>query len=266
MNKPPAFQFYAADFLVDAAVKLMTLEERGAYVTLLAHAWIEGPLPGAIPKLARLCEVSVADMERIWPAVAPCWVMNAGGFIVNPRLEKERRKQAQYRKAQSNKALTRLASSKPAGAELVPSSPSSSLTLTSESKTKSGASAPILEQPLPEQRNPMQMLGPLIREHLYRGKPAEGYDTRRCAHVCKTLLATGRYTADDLRDAILTVPLVRAGKVTCDESFRRFFLKHASMTMLVLNDRWGSGLVLDQLLHLALKAESRRPATLGLPG
>lgn len=121
-------------------------------------------------------------------------------------------------------------------------------------KSKSGASAP----------NPMQMLGPLIREHLYRGNPPEGYDTRRCAHVCKTLLATGRYSADDLRDAILAVPLVRAGKVTCDDSFRRFFLKHASVTMLVLNDRWGSGLVLDQLLHLAIKAEARR--TTSLPG
>lgn len=254
MNKPPAFQFYAADFLVDAAVKLMNLEERGAYVTLLAHAWIEGPLPGALPKLARLCEVSVADMERIWPAIAPRWVMNADGFITNPRLEKERRKQAQYRKTQSEKALSRQASPELAGAEPVPSS--SSLTSSLESKTKSGARAP----------NPMQMLGPLIREHLYRGTPPDGYDTRRCAHVCKTLLATGRYTPDDLREAILMVPVVRAGKVTCDDSFRRFFLKHASVTMLVLNDRWGSGLVLDQLLHLAVKAESRKPSQVQMPG
>lgn len=129
MNKPPAFQFYAADFLVDAAVKLMSLEERGAYVTLLAHAWIEGPLPGALPKLARLCEVSVGDMERIWPAIAPCWTTNAEGFLVNPRLEKERRKQAQYRKTQSEKALTRQASPKLAPAEPVPSSPSPSPSL-----------------------------------------------------------------------------------------------------------------------------------------
>lgn len=133
MNKPPAFQFYAADFLVDARVKLMSLEERGAYVTLLAHAWIEGPLPRELPRLAKLCDVSVADMERIWPAIAPCWAA-ADDSITNPRLEKERQKQAQYRKQQSHKALTRQASSQLASAE--PPSSSLSSSLSSKSKTK----------------------------------------------------------------------------------------------------------------------------------
>lgn len=131
MNKPPAFQFYAADFLVDARVKLMSLEERGAYVTLLAHAWIEGRLPRELPRLAKLCDVSVADMERIWPAVAPCWAPAGSDSIINPRLEKERQKQAHYRKTQSDKALTRQASPKPARAE----PPSSSPSLSSKSTT-----------------------------------------------------------------------------------------------------------------------------------
>ncbi len=127
MNKPPAFQFYAADFLVDGAVKLMTLEQRGAYVTLLAHAWIEGALPRSATKLAVYCGVSVEDMKRIWPGISACWKPAAQrGFIVNPRLEKERQKQASYRKSQSQKALTRQASPKLASAEPLPSSPSSS--------------------------------------------------------------------------------------------------------------------------------------------
>lgn len=116
--------------------------------------------------------------------------------------------------------------------------------------------------------NPMKILGPLIREHLYihDGQPPEGHNPNRCASIVKMLLASNRYTVDDLREAILVVPLVRAGKVTCDESFRRFFVKEGKVTMRALNDRWGSGLVLDQLLHMARKAEVRQPVRNVLPG
>lgn len=123
-----------------------------------------------------------------------------------------------------------------------------------QEESKSGAAPPEVET---TRENPMRLLGPLVREHLYRGNPPEGHDTRRCASVCNAFVKSGRYSVDDLREAILMVPLVRAGKVTCDDSFRRFFLKHASVTMLVLNDRWGSGLVLDQLLHIARKSDVR---------
>lgn len=116
--------------------------------------------------------------------------------------------------------------------------------------------------------NPMKILGPLIRAHLYihDGQPPEGHNPNRCASIVKMLLATNRYTVDDLREAIMVVPLVRAGKVVCDDSFRRFFVKEGKVTMRALNDRWGSGLVLDQLLHMARKAESRSPVRDALPG
>ena len=34
-NKSPAFQFYARDFLADMKVQLMSMEQRGMYITLL---------------------------------------------------------------------------------------------------------------------------------------------------------------------------------------------------------------------------------------
>lgn len=45
-HKPPSFQFYPQDFLADLNVTLMNMEERGAYITLLCHNWIEGAIPG----------------------------------------------------------------------------------------------------------------------------------------------------------------------------------------------------------------------------
>lgn len=112
--------------------------------------------------------------------------------------------------------------------------------------TESGASPPRVEEP-------MRVLMPDIRTHLYRDtKPPEGWDDGRCATICRGLLRVG-YSVDDLREAIRVVPLVRAGKVPCDDSLRKFFLKRPTVTMAALYDRWGSGLVLDQLLHIVRK-------------
>jgi uncharacterized protein YdaU (DUF1376 family) len=39
MNRAPAFQFYAKDWLSSKKIVTMTLEEEGAYIHLLAHCW-----------------------------------------------------------------------------------------------------------------------------------------------------------------------------------------------------------------------------------
>lgn len=66
-SKPPASQFYWADFMRDPVVKAMSLEQRGAYITLLCYAWFMDD-PGMIPDddeiLARL-----SDAGERWPAI-----------------------------------------------------------------------------------------------------------------------------------------------------------------------------------------------------
>lgn len=49
----PWFRFRAADFIGGTAG--MTMEERGAYITLLSHQWMHGPLPADPQDLARIC-------------------------------------------------------------------------------------------------------------------------------------------------------------------------------------------------------------------
>ena len=44
-NKRPAFQFYAGDFLSDYDVVCMNMSQRGIYITLLAHSWLEAGIP-----------------------------------------------------------------------------------------------------------------------------------------------------------------------------------------------------------------------------
>lgn len=94
MGHAPAFQFYAAEYLADENVQLMTLDEEGAYIRLLAYCWREGSVP-ADPILAgRLCKG--ASPELMAPVLAR-FVPVEAGRLVHPRLERERQKQEAFR-------------------------------------------------------------------------------------------------------------------------------------------------------------------------
>ena len=54
MSKAPAFMFYAGDYLSSSRVTLMSLEEEGAYIRLLAHCWLHGSIPSDPDLIARL--------------------------------------------------------------------------------------------------------------------------------------------------------------------------------------------------------------------
>ena len=104
-GKSPAFQFYPNDFLSDANVIGMSLQERGAYITLLCLCWQQGALPADVSRLARLCGAPVTAFRRLWPALEPCFRVDSDrpDRLIHPRLEREREKQAAFRRRQSDK-------------------------------------------------------------------------------------------------------------------------------------------------------------------
>ena len=93
MTKRPAFQFYPGDWLGSQRVSLLTLEEEGAYLRLLASCWQHGSIPSAPDMIARLIgkgasttlATTLATMFQPHP-------FNAG-LLVHDRLERERDKQ-----------------------------------------------------------------------------------------------------------------------------------------------------------------------------
>lgn len=102
VTKPPAFQFYAKDFLTGTMT--LSLSERGAYVTLLAYQWDNGSVPGDdLELLSRAMQCQRADAELVWPKVQTKFKRVTEGIWRNLRLEKERTKQRKFRKSQSNK-------------------------------------------------------------------------------------------------------------------------------------------------------------------
>jgi uncharacterized protein YdaU (DUF1376 family) len=108
-RRSPAFQFYPKDFLSDENVRMMSLQERGAYITLLSLCWIEGSLPADPSMLARLCGTPVAAFRRLWPALERCFrlVPTDPSRLVHPRLEREREKQSAFRGRQTDASDSR---------------------------------------------------------------------------------------------------------------------------------------------------------------
>lgn len=92
--KPPAFQFYAADFLVGTAA--MTAEEVGAYIRLLCYQWDTGSVPDDDLTIQRLTGCQASAVAKIRAK----FVASADG-LKNARLEAERAKQRQYREKQA---------------------------------------------------------------------------------------------------------------------------------------------------------------------
>lgn len=100
--KSPAFQFYPKDFLSSSKVQRMSLTEVGIYILLLSRAWLDGSLPSDVAEIAKLVKVPTARFAKMWRgSLSECFIERAGR-LVNARMEDERKKQADFRRRQSD--------------------------------------------------------------------------------------------------------------------------------------------------------------------
>lgn len=95
--RSPAFQAYPADFLASPKTAAMTTEEIGCYWLLLCYGWLDGSLPDDEAFLARLTRMSRARFAKAWKLVGQCFERREDGRLVNPRQERERAFQVEYR-------------------------------------------------------------------------------------------------------------------------------------------------------------------------
>lgn len=105
--KPPAFQFYADDFL--GGTVDLGAEDVGAYIRLLCYQWGRGSIPSSIEVINRVagCEVSREVLAKFPEGK-------------NRRMEAERAKQAEYRDKQAKNASKRWVGNANAYANAVP--------------------------------------------------------------------------------------------------------------------------------------------------
>ena len=98
MNKAPAFQFYAQDFLT--GVTYLTNEEIGMYIKLLSKQWTDDKIP-----LKRIEFLIGKKWENVSEELQSKF-KNDGEFLFNERLEKERKKQKE-KSAKAKKSAER---------------------------------------------------------------------------------------------------------------------------------------------------------------
>ena len=107
MNKPPAFQFYAQDFLT--GVMYLTNEEIGIYIKMLAKQWTDGKIPKK-----RLGFLVGLDWDNFSDELKEKFT-DLGPHIFNERLEKEREKKQKFidKQAENGKKGGRPKAAKP---------------------------------------------------------------------------------------------------------------------------------------------------------
>lgn len=97
--KSPAFQFYPGDWLSSPAVMLMTPEHEGAYIRLLCYDWMSDGIPDCDQSLAALSRLGEGWFKGGSTVLKRCFNQHPtkAGFLTNPRLQKEREKQSEWR-------------------------------------------------------------------------------------------------------------------------------------------------------------------------
>ncbi len=97
------FKIYAAETLSDERFQGWTVDERGAWFTLLLTAWREGSIPGDQTSLARLLHVDASAMRLLWSAIGDRFVPHPDfpGRLTSPRLEMEREEAEKLREKKS---------------------------------------------------------------------------------------------------------------------------------------------------------------------
>jgi uncharacterized protein YdaU (DUF1376 family) len=153
-TKSPAFQLYPAEFLSSDNVDRMAMTERGAYITLLCKYWLAGDLPFDMEDLAGMCRMKTPQFERMWKngRLHRCFEVTPTGRLRHDRLERERHKQQDFKRRQSDNGkkggrpsgkglgLTNVESGKPT---------ESSLSLSSSSSLSSSLTVVERERPQP---------------------------------------------------------------------------------------------------------------------
>lgn len=91
MSKAPAFQFYAADFLLGTMG--MDDAEIGIYIKMLAVQWDRGSLPNCAKTIKKLISSRKLPSDLVLTKFSIC----DDGLLRNLRLEKERNKQESFR-------------------------------------------------------------------------------------------------------------------------------------------------------------------------
>lgn len=91
MKTAPAFQFYASDTMADLNYRLMTLEERGLFLSLLCECWVNRAVPTDSSGLAKLLGFPVDTIRTALTERVLSFFERKGDEIQSAELERYRK-------------------------------------------------------------------------------------------------------------------------------------------------------------------------------
>lgn len=91
MAKPPAFQFYANDFM--DATRLWEANACGLLIRCLCIQWTQGSIPADLKILARAVHCDRSELEGCWKELGAKFIDQGDGTLKNRRLEEIRARQ-----------------------------------------------------------------------------------------------------------------------------------------------------------------------------
>lgn len=98
----PAFQFYASDVIADKRYRLMSLEERGLFLSLMCECWVNKSVPDDPEKLGQWLGYPVAAIKSAMTEQVLSFFQSQQGEFNSPALEKYREELLGQRKRMSD--------------------------------------------------------------------------------------------------------------------------------------------------------------------
>lgn len=91
MTKPvPYYPFYAANLIANKQFRLMTVEERGLWITIQMECWVNGSVPADPIELARYLGISPEEVQRSFTQKQLSFLKRNGTEFQSPELEIQR--------------------------------------------------------------------------------------------------------------------------------------------------------------------------------
>lgn len=86
----PYFPLYAANFIASRPYKLMTLQQRGLWISIYMECWVNGSLPADINEMAKLLGFPVNEVEQAMSQLHYSFLEKSDGQLISKELEEYR--------------------------------------------------------------------------------------------------------------------------------------------------------------------------------
>lgn len=96
----PYFPLYAANMLAARPFKLMSLKERGLWITLQMECWVNGDTPASKDELAKYLGITINEIDEALTQKQFSFIQNIRDVFISPELEEYRKKYDEIRTKQ----------------------------------------------------------------------------------------------------------------------------------------------------------------------